>query len=261
MSEIRKRIAKILEESTISFMEDVEVQPDLFGGEDTYYKDGKQALNFSDVLATMDEIAPDFDFVGQTDSKDLYWMIFYPKSGVKINTEKAAQIESELVKRFGKDNIKVRHAQSEYAPEIKKLYVGFVDEADIDQEEEVNESCKLSENGLKSLLIQKDPKSGKYVIAKSGSNGSISRLSKLFDTEEEANNMIEKYKRFWDPSFNAKMIKGYTESEEGETQANVGQNDEINSYIDQTLEDEMFDTDELEDNLDDDLMENCKEKK
>ena len=71
MSEIRDKIIKLLEESKISFMEDMESQPDLFDGEDTYYKDGRQALNFTDVLEAMSEIAPDLDYTGDKQTKDL----------------------------------------------------------------------------------------------------------------------------------------------------------------------------------------------
>ena len=137
MSEIRNRIVKILEESTISFMEDIEAQPDLFGGEDTYYKDGKQAVGFMDVLDFMSEIAPDLDYTGDKQTNDLYWMIYDPaSSGVKIDSNKVADIESKLAKRFGEGTVIVKLANAQYAPEIKRIYVGFVDKADVEDVEE-----------------------------------------------------------------------------------------------------------------------------
>ena len=145
MSEIRNRIVKLLEESKISFMEDIEAQPDLFGGEDTYYKDGREAVGFMDVLDFMSEIAPDLDYTGDKQTKDLYWMIYDPAtSGVKIDSNKVAEIESKLAERFGEGTVIVKLANSQYAPEIKRIYVGFVDKADVeDVEENVEESAGL----------------------------------------------------------------------------------------------------------------------
>ena len=136
MSEIRDRIIKILSESKIPFMEDnVEMQPDLFDADrDTFYKDGRKALRFREVLDAMEEIAPEFEFAEDTNNGGLYWMVFYPKSGVAVSPEKVNEIESELNKRFGEKTVSVRGAQTQYAPEIKKLYVGFVDDADFMEE-------------------------------------------------------------------------------------------------------------------------------
>ena len=136
MSEIRDRIIKILSESKIPFMEDtVEMQPDLFDADrDTFYKDGRKALRFREVLDAMEEIAPEFEFVEDTDNNGLYWMIFYPKPGVAVSPEKVEEIESELNKKFGEKAVSVRGAQTRHAPEIKKLYVGFVDDADFMEE-------------------------------------------------------------------------------------------------------------------------------
>lgn len=134
MSEIRNRIVKFLEESKISFMEDIEAQPDLFGGEDTYYKDGKQAVGFMDVLDFMSEVAPDLDYSGDKQTKDLYWMIYHPtSSGVKIDADRVADIESKLAKRFGEGTVIVKLGNAPYAPEIKYLRLGFVDKADVEE--------------------------------------------------------------------------------------------------------------------------------
>ena len=138
MSDIRDRIVKLLEESKISFMEDIEVQPDLFGGEDTYYKDGKQAISFTDVLECMSEIAPEMDFVDQKEFNDLYWMVFEGNGDFE-------DIKGKLQNRFGND-IVVKVAQAQYAPEQKKLYVGFVDIADV-EDDGIEEASGLLKKG------------------------------------------------------------------------------------------------------------------
>lgn len=149
MSEIRDRIYKILRESKISFMEDIESQPDLFGGEDTYYKDGRQAVRFMDVLDFMSEIAPDLDYTGDKQTKDLYWMIYNTSTG-SIDSNKVADIESKLTKRFGKGTVTVRLANSQYAPEIKRIYIGFVDVADV-EDDSIEEAAGLEEGWKDNL--------------------------------------------------------------------------------------------------------------
>lgn len=145
MSEIRDRIYKILKESKISFMEDIESQPDLFGGEDTYYKDGRKAVRFMDVLDFMSEIAPDLDYTGDKQTKDLYWMIYDTSTG-SIDSNKVADIESKLTKRFGEGAVTVRLANSQYAPEIKRIYIGFVDVADV-EDDSIEEAADLLKKG------------------------------------------------------------------------------------------------------------------
>lgn len=145
MSDIRDKIIKLLEESKISFMEDIESQPDLFGGEDTYYKDGRQALNFTDVLEAMSEIAPDLDYTGDKQTKDLYWMIYDTSTG-SIDSNKVADIESKLTERFGEGAVTVKLANSQYAPEIKRIYIGFVDVADV-EDDGIEEAAGLLKKG------------------------------------------------------------------------------------------------------------------
>lgn len=118
-------------------MEKVEIQPDMFGGEDTYYLDGRKALTFMDVYETMEEIAPDLAFTEQQDINGLYHMQYTPqRSGVVINKEKVDNLRSQLEAKFGKGNIYVRMAQAQYAPELKSVYVIFADLADAMDEEE-----------------------------------------------------------------------------------------------------------------------------
>lgn len=149
MSEIRDRIYKILRESRISFMESIESQPDLFDGEDTYYKDGRQAVRFMDVLDFMSEIAPDLDYTGDKQTKDLYWMIYDTSTG-SIDSNKVADIESKLTKRFGEGAVTVRLANSQYAPEIKRIYIGFIDVADV-EDDNIEEAAGLEEDWKDNL--------------------------------------------------------------------------------------------------------------
>ena len=125
--------------------EGIESQPDLFDGEDTYYKDGRQALNFTDVLEAMSEIAPDLDYTGDKQTKDLYWMIYDTSTG-SIDSNKVADIESKLAERFGEDVVTVKLANSQYAPEIKRLYIGFVDKADV-EDDGIEEAADLLKKG------------------------------------------------------------------------------------------------------------------
>ena len=127
--------------------EGIESQPDLFGSEDTYYKDGREAVGFMDVLDFMSEIAPDLDYTGDKQTKDLYWMIYDPAtSGVKIDSNKVADIESKLAERFGNGVVTVKLANSQYAPEIKRIYIGFVDKADV-EDDNIEEAAGLLKKG------------------------------------------------------------------------------------------------------------------
>lgn len=114
--------------------EAIEVQPDMFDEKNTYYKDGRKALNFDNVLSVMDKIAPRMDFVDQNEFDGLYWMVYYP-NGISFDKKEFDRIKSELIKQFG-DSITVRMASAQYAPEQKKMYIGFVDEADMEELDE-----------------------------------------------------------------------------------------------------------------------------
>ena len=124
--------------------ESIETQPDMFGGPDTYYKDGIEALDFDNVLDAMNKVAPEMDFVDDRNVKGKYSMIFQPKSsGLELNQKGLKKIKDYLSQRFGKENISVRLAHSQYAPEIKKLYVTFINQIDVQNElNELNESFK-----------------------------------------------------------------------------------------------------------------------
>lgn len=119
--------------------ESIETQPDMFGGPDTYYKDGIEALDFDNVLDAMEEIAPDMDFVQDSHKNGKYSMIFQPNSSaIQLNQNGYKKIKKFMEEKFGKENIAVRLAHSQYAPEIKKLYVTFINQIDV--QDELNES-------------------------------------------------------------------------------------------------------------------------
>ena len=150
MSEIRDRIYKILKESKISFMEDIEIQPDLFDAEDVRYKDGKRLVNSTDIIDAMRVIAPNMDYVDEREDnkKGLIWIIFEP-NGYTFDDKEYKRIKNELHKYLGDDvDVKMNVTVSQYAPELRKLYVGYVD-GETEYNNDVDESL---EEGWKDNL-------------------------------------------------------------------------------------------------------------
>ena len=143
--------------------ESIETQPDMFGGADTYYKDGIEALDFDNVLDAMNKVAPEMDFVDDRDVKGKYSMIFQPKSsGLELNQKGLKKIKDYLSQKFGKENISVRLTHSQYAPEIKKLYVTFINQIDV--QNELNESL---DDTLKNF---------RYFISTSSNNDELNMM-------------------------------------------------------------------------------------
>ena len=148
---------KTLDEEFKLLNESIETQPDMFGGRDTYYKDGIEALDFDNVLDAMNKVAPEMDFVDDKDVKGKYSMIFQPKSsGLELNQKGLKKIKDYLSQRFGKENIAVRLAHSQYAPEIKKLYVTFINQIDV--QNELNESLDDTLNNFKYYITSSSDK-------------------------------------------------------------------------------------------------------
>lgn len=148
---------KTLDEEFKLLNESIETQPDMFGGPDTYYKDGIEALDFDNVLDAMNKVAPEMDFVDDRDVKGKYSMIFQPKSsGLELNQKGLKKIKDYLSQRFGKENISVRLAHSQYAPEIKKLYVTFINQIDV--QDELNESLEDTLNNFKYYITSSSDK-------------------------------------------------------------------------------------------------------
>ena len=148
---------KTLDEEFKLLNESIETQPDMFGGPNTYYKDGIEALDFDNVLDAMNKVAPEMDFVDDKDVKGKYSMIFQPKSsGLELNQKGLKKIKDYLSQRFGKENISIRLAHSQYAPEIKKLYVTFINQIDV--QNELNESLEDTLNNFKYYITSSSDK-------------------------------------------------------------------------------------------------------
>lgn len=152
-----KKYIEILDRNSNTIKESIETQPDMFGGSDTYYKDGIEALDFDNVLDAMNKVAPEMNFVDDRDVKGKYSMIFQPKSsGLELNQKGLKKIKDYLSQRFGKENISVRLAHSQYAPEIKKLYITFINQIDV--QNELNESLEDTLNNFKYFITSSSNK-------------------------------------------------------------------------------------------------------
>lgn len=122
-----KKVDNNLDEAT-------EIEPDMFDSEyDKKYIDGRRTYDFNDVYSAMSEIAPGFSYVEDIENGNEINLIFYPNSGT-VSNEELARIKQEMSKKFGND-VQVRGASSEYAPEQRKIYVTYIsaDEEDVDE--------------------------------------------------------------------------------------------------------------------------------
>lgn len=196
LDKIRLRKLKAKREEYLN--ESIETQPDMFGGPDTYYKDGIEALDFDNVLDAMNKVAPEMDFVDDRDVKGKYSMIFQPKSsGLELNQKGLKKIKDYLSQRFGKENIAVRLAHSQYAPEIKKLYVTFINQIDV--QNELNESLDDTLNNFKYFITSSSNKKeleyikDKLQILFNGANDTESRneISELLSMIDSKLNKIK----------------------------------------------------------------------
>lgn len=111
--------------------EAVERQPDMFGAEDTVYKDGVEAQDFDNILDAVQKIAPKMGFVDGWDKGDYYVMKF---EGENIDKKRFENIKSQLIAKFG-DGLKVQWGYHQYSPEQKSLFVAFIDRANFDDVE------------------------------------------------------------------------------------------------------------------------------
>lgn len=122
-----KKVDNNLDEAT-------EIEPDMFNNEyDKKYIDGRRTYDFNDVYSAMSEIAPGFSYVEDLENGNEINLIFYPNSGT-VSNEELTRIKQEMSKKFGND-VQVRGASSEYAPEQRKIYVTYIsaDEEDVDE--------------------------------------------------------------------------------------------------------------------------------
>lgn len=132
--------------------EAVETQPDLFDDEyDVKYEDGRRMYTFNEIEKAFEKILPDWDYTGGDYYGKEFAMIYEPKSGVSLNSEKLKEIRKIVADKFGKDVV-VRAGRSEYAPEQKKLFVCFL----LDNEEEAtDDDFKPELEDKEELLTEK----------------------------------------------------------------------------------------------------------
>lgn len=115
--------------------EATEIEPDMFDSEyDKKYIDGRRTLTFYDVYEAMEKIAPKFAYVDDKMVGNELNLVYYPNSGA-YSKEEFERIKREMNDKFG-NAITVKTAQAQYAPEQRKLYIGFIptpDEEDVDE--------------------------------------------------------------------------------------------------------------------------------
>ena len=128
-------------------VEGLERQPDLFDDYyDVAYKNGRKLYTFGEIDQAMSKLLPDWVYAGDAYDGEELNLIYYPHSGVHFTREDFDALKSGIKERFGND-VRVRFARSTYAPEQKKIYIGFLDAAD---EEKLDEcSDMISEDTVK----------------------------------------------------------------------------------------------------------------
>ena len=128
-------------------VEGLERQPDLFDDYyDVAYKNGRKLYTFDEIYQAMRELLPNWDYSEDVYDGEELNLIYYPHSGVHFTQEDFDALKSGIKERFGND-VRVRFARSTYAPEQKKIYIGYLDAAD---EEKLDEcSDMISEDTVK----------------------------------------------------------------------------------------------------------------
>lgn len=124
--------------------ETTEVEPDMFDNEyDKTFVDGRRTLTFHDVYEAMSKIAPNFDYVDDKEINGVLNLV-YQTNSYDYSIDDLKRIKQELNNKF--DNaVTVKAVKSQYAPEQKKIYIGFVqapEESDLD--DEIAESLRLA---------------------------------------------------------------------------------------------------------------------
>lgn len=128
-------------------VEGLERQPDLFDDYyDVAYKNGRKLYTFGEIDQAMRKLLPDWVYAEDVYDGDELNLIYYPHSGVHFTQEDFDALKSGIKERFG-NNVRVRFARSTYAPEQKKIYIGFLDAADEEQLDECSDM--ISEDTVK----------------------------------------------------------------------------------------------------------------
>ena len=128
-------------------VEGLERQPDLFDDYyDVAYKNGRKLYTFGEIAQAMRKLLPNWVYAEDVYDGDELNLIYYPHSGVHFTQEDFDALKSGIKERFGND-VRVRFARSTYAPEQKKIYIGYLDASD---EEKLDEcSDMISEDTVK----------------------------------------------------------------------------------------------------------------
>ena len=128
-------------------VEGLERQPDLFDDYyDVAYKNGRKLYTFDEIYQAMRKLLPNWVYAEDVYDGDELNLIYYPHSGVHFTQEDFDALKSGIKERFGND-VRVRFARSTYAPEQKKIYIGYLDASD---EEKLDEcSDMISEDTVK----------------------------------------------------------------------------------------------------------------
>ena len=128
-------------------VEGLERQPDLFDDYyDVAYKNGRKLYTFDEIYQAMRKLLPNWGYVEDVYDGEELNLIYYPHSGVHFTQEDFDALKSGIKERFGND-VRVRFARSTYAPEPKKIYIGYLDASD---EEKLDEcSDMISEDTVK----------------------------------------------------------------------------------------------------------------
>lgn len=128
-------------------VEGLERQPDLFDDYyDVAYKNGRKLYTFDEIYQAMRKLLPNWDYAEDVYDGEELNLIYYPHSGVHFTQEDFDALKSGIKERFGND-VRVRFARSTYAPEQKKIYIGYLDASD---EEKLDEcSDMISEDTVK----------------------------------------------------------------------------------------------------------------
>ena len=140
--------------------EATEVQPDLFDDEyDVTYKDGRRVYDFHEINKAMETLLPDWVYTGDVYDGDELNLVYEPsKSRASLNKEMISELRKAIAEKFGND-VRVRTGYSEYAPEQKKIYIGFLcDEGEDDVADEYEPELEDKEELLteKSKELNED---------------------------------------------------------------------------------------------------------
>lgn len=198
--------------------EDFEVQPDLLDNEyDVTYKNGRRVYDFHTIYKALEKLLPDWEYTGDAYNGDELNLIYVPKnSKASLNKEMLSDLRKAMAEKFGNDVI-ARAGRSEYAPEQKKLFIGYLDSGDDYNipEEELDEGC-----GKKALKESDEDMSGYEDILNKTIKSEIKKFpkyaanaKKALDDGDEIKKILNKYNQEYNFLYNNHdKVAGYEEA-------------------------------------------------